>query len=186
VGDAHVARQIGDPLAVLKHLGGHAVALALEYPAAGGARRNAAGILATMLQVVETLVQVDSGLGARRVGEDETENAAHVARPVTATQKDRIKERLCWKSRASPMTFDRNRLVNGSVVEGIHKVECRSRSTRESTVQAGLVATGVEKGQGKKGTPRIIHGSLFTAVAEGPRAKGGGKGNPNVIPFSKS
>lgn len=79
VGDAHVPRQVDDPLAVLHDLGRHAIALALEYPAALGAGGNATGILATVLEVVETLVQVDGRVGARRVGENETENAAHVA-----------------------------------------------------------------------------------------------------------
>jgi phosphoribosylformimino-5-aminoimidazole carboxamide ribonucleotide (ProFAR) isomerase len=79
MGDAHVAREVGDALAVLKDIGSHAVALALEYPATRGARRNAARILAAVLQIVETLVQVGGGIGARRVGEDESENAAHVA-----------------------------------------------------------------------------------------------------------
>lgn len=78
MGDAHVSRQVGNPLAILKHLGCHAIALALEYPAAGAACRNATGVLTSVLEVVEALVQVDSGFDARRVGEDETENAAHL------------------------------------------------------------------------------------------------------------
>lgn len=80
VGNSHVARQISNTLAVLEDLGGHAIALALEYPAAGGAGRNAARILAAVLQVVQALVQVNRRVGARRVGEDEPENATHGCR----------------------------------------------------------------------------------------------------------
>ena len=90
MGDAHEARQIDDALAILKDAGGHAIALALEYPAARPAGRNAAGILAAVLEVVETLVQVDGRLGARRVGKDETQNAAHVAGSVCSTDDDVI------------------------------------------------------------------------------------------------
>jgi hypothetical protein len=35
--------------------------------------------LAAVLEIIQALVQVDRGVGARRVGEDKTENAAHFA-----------------------------------------------------------------------------------------------------------
>ena len=64
--------------------------------------------------------------------------------------------------------------------------ECRSRSrllTRDEGDGARLVVgEGWERGQRTSPDHR-----MFTAVAEGPRAKGGGKDNElNLLPFSKS
>lgn len=70
MGNTHVTRQVDDAPAVVKDVGRHAVALALEYPTASGARRNAARILPAVLQVVQALVQVGRRVGARGVGED--------------------------------------------------------------------------------------------------------------------
>ena len=96
VGNAHVSRQISNTLAVgedlvplameggrdvleAAYLGYHAVALALVYPAAGAAGRDSASILASVLKIVETLVQVNRRLDMGRVGvgEDEPDDAAH-------------------------------------------------------------------------------------------------------------
>lgn len=77
VGNAHVARQIYNAPAILEDTGRHAIALALEYPAAGSASRNTASILAAVLQVIQALVKVRRRIGARLVGENESENAAH-------------------------------------------------------------------------------------------------------------
>lgn len=56
MGKTHISRKIDDPLSILEDLGGHAIALALKYPASLGASRDTASILATMLEVVQTLV----------------------------------------------------------------------------------------------------------------------------------
>ena len=70
MGDAHEPREVDDTLAILKHLGRHAIALALVYPAASRARGNATSILAAVLEIVQTLVQVGRRVDARRIGED--------------------------------------------------------------------------------------------------------------------
>lgn len=56
MGNAHVARKISNALAILKDLGGHAIALALVYPAADGTGGDTASILAAMLEIVQSLV----------------------------------------------------------------------------------------------------------------------------------
>lgn len=63
------------------YFGCHAIALALVYSAAGTAGRDAGSILASVLQVVETLVHVDCRIRVVRVGvgQDEAHDAAHVA-----------------------------------------------------------------------------------------------------------
>ncbi len=94
--NAHVSREVDNALSVVKYLlgstgrnpcrpqrvanlGGHAIALALKYPATGSAGSNAASILAAVLEVIERLVKVDRGIDTGRlgVGKDEAENATH-------------------------------------------------------------------------------------------------------------
>lgn len=64
------------------YLGYHAIALALEDPAARAARCDAACILTPVLEVIQTLMQVDGGVGIARVGvgQDEGADAAHGCR----------------------------------------------------------------------------------------------------------
>lgn len=123
MGDAHEARQVDDALAVLKDAGRHAIALALEYPAARPAGRDAAGILAAVLEVVETLVQVGGCLGARRVGKEKTKNAAHVAGSVCSTDDEVIglDEVEGWPARSD------GRVAGWSRVPG---TECTTRDSR--------------------------------------------------------
>ena len=54
--DAHEAGEISYALAIFKDLGGHAISLALVYPASRRAGRHAAGILPTVLEIVQALV----------------------------------------------------------------------------------------------------------------------------------
>lgn len=77
--NAHVAGKVYRALAVVKDLGGHAIALALEDSASRATGRDTTGILTAMLEIVQTLVQV--GRGVRRIGirEDKGENTAHFA-----------------------------------------------------------------------------------------------------------
>jgi hypothetical protein len=72
-----------------------------------------------VLQVVEALVQVDGGVGARRVGEDQTEDAAHVAGlgGIGVFFNTHTREEIGIEERTGRR-------------EGVHKggVKCRSRS----------------------------------------------------------
>ena len=103
MGNAHVPGQVRDTLAVLEHLGRHAIALALEDAPASRACCDTTSILATVLEIVETLVQVDSSIGARGVGENKTENAAHLAGSFWGGIKSNNKttQRTNWIERAS-------------------------------------------------------------------------------------
>lgn len=163
MGDAHVPRQIDDPLAVLKDTRRHAIALALEYPAAMRTGGNAAGILATVLEVVKTLVEVDGRFGARRVGEDETENAAHVAGLVGSHHTDDwMVSKVGSGSRKGPGRSEQHkqlktqqRLPNGRCsVEGIQSVDCGELPKSVSpldTRRRARCTIGRGEGVGKKG-----------------------------------
>lgn len=165
MGNAHVSREVRDALPVLKHLGRHAIALALEYPTTGRAGGNAAGILTAVLEVVETLMQVDGGVGARRVGEDETDNATHVAgsgcncNSAPGVGWSGVEGRLGQKDRGRNDGGMGTRQLS---VEGIDRVGSRSRccpfDTRQKapTVQrSALLWREMERRLGQTTTSRI-------------------------------
>lgn len=79
MGDAHVAGKVYRALAVVKDLGGHAVALALEDSTSRATGRDTTGILTTVLQIVQAFVQVGSGVRCIGIREDKGENTAHCA-----------------------------------------------------------------------------------------------------------
>ena len=66
----------------MKYFGSHAISLALINSSTGGACRNSASILTTMLEEVEGFVKVDGRGGGRGVGENKGENAAHTEADV--------------------------------------------------------------------------------------------------------
>ena len=75
--NAHVAGKVYRALAIIKDLGGHAIALALEDPTTGAAGRDTTSILATMLQIVQALMQIGRGVRCVGIREDKGENTAH-------------------------------------------------------------------------------------------------------------
>mgnify|MGYP001114871658 CR=1 FL=1 len=65
MGNAHVSGKVADSLAILKDLGGHAIALALEYPTASSTGGDTASILTAMLQIVQAFVKIDGRINGR-------------------------------------------------------------------------------------------------------------------------
>ena len=185
MGDAHVPGEVGDALAVLKDVGGHAVALTLEYPATGGARRDAARILAAVLQIVETLVQVGGGISARRVGEDESENAAHVA--GLGCRYEGISTTLATGSKMGSAESTAGRNVEGAALVQVVGEEIQGGEPKPGLPPAHTRPRARFTFARRKVGCLERHARLFTAVGEEPKAKcRGRKNNPNVSPFSKS
>lgn len=77
MGNAHVAGKVYCALAVVKDLGGHAIAFALKDPTSRTTGRDTTSILTTVLKIVQALVQI--GRGVRRIGirKDKGENTTH-------------------------------------------------------------------------------------------------------------
>lgn len=97
MGNAHVAGKVYRALAVVKDLGGHAIALALKDSTSRTTGRNTTGILTTVLKIVQALVQI--GRGVRRIGirEDEGENTTHFAGSYGTNNTSMIGSTVGWK-----------------------------------------------------------------------------------------
>jgi hypothetical protein len=73
----HVSGQVSDAGTVLEDLGGHAVALALVEATTGAAAHNTGGILTTVLEEIQSIVDLDGCCRRFRVSVNNGDDSAH-------------------------------------------------------------------------------------------------------------
>lgn len=74
---AHVARQVSDTGSVLEDLGGHAVALALVETTTRAAAHDTSRILATVLEQVQRIVDLDGCRSRLGISVDHSDDSTH-------------------------------------------------------------------------------------------------------------